>query len=146
MKANDNSLNDRVVLPIPEIRDMQDPSAKSDMEIYARFMRHLRSVANSRMEIKVLTSIQFVADMLDLSDSEVAKTLVDLGLRAPRMALPSDYLEHADASLMRDDWEAGAANGPLKSLHGHWMKIGEDRFAAFKRFYPTLATNNLERV
>lgn len=146
MKANDNSLNDRVILPIPEIHNVQDQSAKSEMEIYARFMRHLRSVANSRMEIKVLTSIQFVADMLDLSDSEVAKTLVDLGLRAPRMALPSEYLDHVDGRLMRDDWEAGAANPALKALQDHWMRIGEDRFAAFRRFYPTLAENIFERV
>ena len=141
MKANDNCLTDSVILPIPETNIPKD-----DMEVYARFMRHLRTVSNSRMEIKVLTSIQFVADMLDFSDAQVAKTLVDLGLRVPRMALPSDYLDHADACLMRDDWEIGAANSALKDLQNHWGKIGEDRFAAFRRFYPTLVTNNLERV
>ena len=136
MKANDNLLIESVILPIPETN-----ATKDDMEIYARFMRHLRIVANSRMEIKVLASIQFVADMLDLNDSQVTKTLVDMGLRAPRMALPSDYLDHADTCLMRDDWEVGAANSALKSLQDHWAKIGEDRFAAFRRFYPTLAEN-----
>lgn len=143
MKANDNNcLTERVVLPIPEIN--ADP--KTDMEIYARFMRHLRNVANSRMEIKVLTSIQFVADMLDLPDAQVTKTLVDMGLRAPRMALPSDYLDHADACLMRDDWEVGSANAALRSLQTHWNEIGEDRFASFRKFYPTLAPNLFERV
>ncbi len=140
MKANDNLLIDRVVLPVPETT-----ISKDDMEIYSRFMRHLRNVSNSRMEIKILTSIQFVADMLDLPDSQVTKTLVDLGLRAPRIALPSDYLDHADACLMRDDWEVGAANSSLKSLQKHWGKIGEDRFAAFRRFYPTLAENIFAR-
>lgn len=145
MKANDNLLTDRVVLPVPEIRDMNHADARHEMEIYTRFMRHLRNVANSRMEIKILTSIQFVADMMDLPDSQVAKTLVDLGLRAPRIALPSDYLDHADACLMRDDWEIGAANSALKSLQNHWGRIGEDRFAAFRRFYPTLAENIFSR-
>lgn len=146
MKANDNLLSDRVILPIPEISVSRDAAANTEMEIYARFMRHLRNVANSRMEIKVLTSIQFVADMLDLPDSVVAKTLVDLGLRAPRMALPVEFLDHADASLVRDDWEVGAANRALRELQGHWAKIGEDRFAAFRKFYPTLASDLFERV
>lgn len=141
MKANDNCLSDSVILPVPETT-----ISKDDMEIYARFMRHLRTVANSRMEIKVLTSIQFVADMLDLPDSHVTKTLIDLGLRAPRMALPSDFLDHADACLMRDDWEVGSANASLKQLQGHWNKIGEDRFAAFRRFYPSIVSRVSETV
>ena len=142
MKANDNLLSESVILPIPEI----NADAKTDMEIYARFMRHLRTVANSRMEIKVLTSIQFVADMLDLPDAQITKALVDMGLRAPRMALPSDYLDHADACLMREDWEVGAANPALKSLQSHWNTIGEDKFAAFRRFYPSLVPDAFERV
>jgi len=142
IKANDNCLTELFVLPVPEISD----APKTEMEIYAKFMRHLRTVPNSRMEIKILSSIQFVADMMDLPDSQVAKALVDMGLRAPRMALPSDFLDHADASLMRDDWELGSANSALKSLQDHWGKIGEDRFAAFKRFYPSLSVDHLERV
>ncbi len=144
MKANDNSLTESVVLPVPEIH--MATAAKNEMEIYARFMRHLRIVPNSRMEIKILASIQFVADMLDLPDAQVTKALVDMGLRAPRMALPGDYLDHADACLMRDDWDIGAANAALKSLQDHWGRIGEDRFAAFRKFYPTLAAGHLERV
>ena len=144
MKANDNCLSTSVILPIPEISTTRDLQSAQDMEIYARFMRHLRCVANSRMEIKVLASIQFAADMLDLPDSVVAKTLVDLGLRAPRMALPSEFLDHADACLMRDDWELGSANSALKELQAHWNKIGEDRFAAFRRFYPSLAPRREE--
>ena len=142
MKANDNCLTERVILPVPEV----DADPRTDMEIYARFMRHLRSVANSRMEIKVLTSIQFVADMMDLPDAQVAKTLVDMGLRAPRMAFPTEYLDHADSSLMRNDWDIGAANAALKSLQEHWNTIGEDKFAAFKKYYPTLVPDMFERV
>ena len=143
MKANDNLTCDKVLLPVPEA----EGQSNLEMEIYARFMRHLRNVANSRMEIKVLTSIQFVADMMDLTDAQVSKTLVDMGLRAPRMALPGDYLDHADACLMRDDWEIGAANTALKSLQNHWFRIGEDKFAAFKKFYPSLVpVTSMERV
>lgn len=141
MKANDNLLSENVLLPLPPL-----PEAKTDMDVYVRFMRHLRHVANSRMEIKVLTAIQFVADMMDLPDADIAKMLVDVGLRAPRMAFPATYLEYADNALMRDDWETGAASEALKDLHAHWCRIGEDRFAGFKRYYPTLADDLFTRA
>jgi hypothetical protein len=133
MKANDNKPAE-VILPVPE------PTAVSarDIEIYARFMRHLRHVPNSRMEIKVLASIQFTADMLDFTDAQVAKTLVDLGLRAPRAALPEDFLNHADCSLMRSCWEPGAADPSLRALEAHWRRLGEERLTGFERFFPDL--------
>lgn len=116
-----------------------DMEARMEMEVYARFMRHLRIVPTSRPEIRVLASIQFVVDMINLSDAHVAKILVDLGLRAPRMAFPEAYLEHADSALMREIWEVGCANASLHELQRHWRKIGEDCFAAFRRHYPQLA-------
>lgn len=147
IKANDNPVTtsldlERIILPVPELDKLQ----KNEMEIYARFMRHLRCVANSRMEIKILTAIQFTADMLDISDSEVTKTLVDFGLRAPRMAFPGDYLDHADNALMRDEWEIGAANAQLKDLRDHWHKTGEDKFAGFRRYFPSIAEDMFSRV
>lgn len=134
MKANDNSLTDIVILPVPEAR----ANAATEMEVYARFMRHLRVVINKSAEIKILASIQFVADMLNLPDVQVTKTLVDMGLRAPRMALPADYLDYADESLMSGDWEMGAANHSLKDLQTYWKEIGEDSLAAFRKFHPSL--------
>lgn len=144
MKANDNlsTNNERVLLPLPPV----SVEAKFEMDIYARFMRHLRHVANSREDIKVLSAIQFVADMMDVQDDEIAKVLVDHGLRAPRVAFPANYLEYVDNALMRDDWEHGAASSSLKELREHWGSIGEDRFAAFKRYYPSIAEDMFTRV
>ena len=113
MKANDNLTTESVVLPLPP-----EATAKTEMDIYVRFMRHLRHVANSRMEIKVLTAIQFVADMTDTPDADIARMMTDAGLRAPRMAYPATYLEYADNALMRDDWEAGSASPSAERSSG----------------------------
>ena len=128
LKSNDNKIGNKVILPLP-------PEAKesSDMEIYARFMRHLRNVPNSRAEIKVLSAIQFTADMLDIGDALVAKTLVDCGLRAPRQSFPAEYLEFIDKSLLRSGWEIGGPTASAAELKAHWDNIGEDKFAAFRR-------------
>jgi glycine cleavage system protein P-like pyridoxal-binding family len=104
----------------------------TEMDMYARFMRHLRCVPTSRMEIKILSAIQFTADMLDLSDAHVSKVLVDLGLRAPRMAFPADFLRHIDQSLLREGYEVGAPSPSMKVLKDYWDHIGEDKFAAFR--------------
>lgn len=119
--------HENVKLPLPP--EMSD---KQDMEVYARFMRHLRCVPNSRSAIKVLSAMQFTSDMLDYSDAHVAKILVDLGLRAPRAAFPADFLRFADQSLMRSGWEVGGPSQSLKELQSFWNSIGEDRFAAFQ--------------
>ena len=127
LKSNDNT-DKKVLLPLPP-----KDSAPSDMEIYARFMRHLRNVPNSRMEIKILSAIQFTADMLDIGDALVAKTLVDCGLRAPRQSFPTDYLEFIDNCLLRSGWEVGGPSASAVELKLHWDKIGEDKFAAVRR-------------
>ena len=120
-----------VVLPLPPVT----ASGDSEMEVYARFMRHLRNVPNSRMEIKILSAIQFTADMLGHSDAHVSKVLVDMGLRSPRMAFPADFLKFADFSLMRTGWDIGGPTASLLELKRHWDKIGEDKFAAFRGEY-----------
>lgn len=123
-----------VRLPLaPEIDQDQET------EIYAFFMRNLRHVPNSRLEIKVLSAIQFTADMLDCSDAHVSRALVDLGLRAPRMAFPADFLSYADAALMRSGWEVGGPSSALLALKTHWDTIGEDKFSAFRGDYPLSA-------
>ena len=108
------------------------------MDIYARFMRHLRCVPNSRVEIKVLAAIQFTADMLDYSDAHVAKLLVELGLRAPRMAFPAEFLCFADQALMRECWEIGGPSSALLDLRDYWASVGEDRFAGMRCEFPLL--------
>lgn len=109
-----------------------------DAAVYARFMRHLYCVPNRRMEIKILSAIQFTADMLGHSDAHVSKILVDMGLRAPRMAFPAEFLRYADQALMRAPWDVGAPGAGLIELKQHWDTIGEDKFAAFKGDYGAL--------
>ncbi len=130
--VNTNTQGERHVLPLPP---SDAASAKDEMAVYARFMRHLRHVPSSRMEIKILSAIQFTADILDHSDAHVAKILVDLGLQAPRIAFPADFLGFMDQSLMRTGWEIGGPSAGMVALKSFWDNIGEDRFAAFRSDY-----------
>jgi len=116
---------ERTVLPLPPSMGEEDRFA---MEIYARFMRHLRHVPNSRMDIKILSSIQFTADVMDTSDALVSKTLVDLGLRAPRVAFPLAFLDYVDNCFRRAVWDAGPdlPQASLVTLKNHWDRIGEE--------------------
>jgi hypothetical protein len=124
---------DTVRLPLPpELHETED------MAIYARFMRHVRHVPNSRVVIKVLSALQFTADMLDCSDAHVSKLLVDLGLRAPRAAFPAEFLQYADQALLRGDWDIGGPSDGLLALKAFWDETGEDKFAAFKGDYVVL--------
>ena len=128
LKSNDNRDLKYVVLPLPPEKEGED----IEMEIYARFMRHLRLVPSSQSNIKVLSAIQFTADMIDLEDALVSKVLVDHGLRAPRKAFPTSYLEHIDQSLMRSGWHVGGPTMASLDLKNYWDKIGEDKFAAYR--------------
>lgn len=133
---NKNHKINLLTLPLPP----EDPCGlqRMEMDVYARFMRHVRTVPCSRPEIQVLAAIQFVADMMNLEDADVTRILVDLGLRAPRLAFPEAYLEFADMALMREVHQIGMASVSLHALKAHWDEIGEDRFVAFRRYYPTL--------
>jgi len=131
LKTNDNKVSERTTLPVPPAQQ----TSGTEMDIYARFMRHLRLVPASRWEIKILSAIQFTADMMDISDALVAKTLVDQGLRSTRKAFPASYLEYVDRSLMRSGWVVGGPTASSIELKQHWDEIGEDRFAAFRREY-----------
>lgn len=124
----------KITLPLPPAINQDQ-----DMDVYARFMRHLRCVPNSKAEIKILSALQFTADMMDCSDAHVSKVLVELGLRAPRMAFPAEFLAYADAALMRSGWEVGGPSTGLLELKAHWDSIGEDRFAAFRAPQPLYA-------
>ncbi|MEM7679600.1 MAG: hypothetical protein AAF182_01160 [Pseudomonadota bacterium] len=133
MTSQNSISNDtHVTLPLP-------PSGvkKSDaeIEIYARFMRHLRHVPNNRTEIKILSAIQFTADMTDNSDAHVAKILVDYGLLAPRMAFPAEFLRFADAAFARSTWSVGGPSKALLALKAHWESLGEERFSAYEGEY-----------
>ena len=116
----------RIVLPMPPALGEE---MKFEMEIYARFMRHLRHVPNSRADIKVLSSIQFTADIVDYGDALVAKILVDLGLRAPRNAFPITFLDFVDKSAARQNWNGGMPPASIMGLREYWERIGENRFS-----------------
>ncbi len=130
-----HSKQDGIVLPLPpEMRAQAD-----DVALYARFMQHLRHVPTSRMEIKILSAIQFSADMLCHSDAHVAKVLVDFGLRAPRVAFPADFLKFADCSLQRSSWDIGGPNEALQELRAYWDSIGESKFSYLRGEYTLMS-------
>lgn len=118
--------DNKVALPLPPC---SAPETVAEMDVYARFMRHLRHVPNSRAEIKILSAIQFTADMMDYGDAVVARILVDLGLRAPRVAFPAEFLKFVDQSLMRPRNSVGGASRSLIELRKFWDSVGESRFA-----------------
>lgn len=127
-----NDVFENVFMPLPPLGGMES----MELEIYARFMRHFRLIPNSRIEIKVLSAIQFTSDMMDLNDAIVSKTLADMGLRAPRRAFPESYLDHVDRTLMRSGWDVGGPCASSIDMKRFWDDIGEDKFAAFKKEYP----------
>ena len=127
--------------PLPPEAEQKGP-----MSIYAKFMQHLRHVPHNREEIKILSAIQFTADMLDYNDALVSKILVDLGLRAPRMAFPAEYLDHADMTLMRNPWDVGGPNETLQALRDFWYACGDDKFAAVKKEHVLVQASMHEHV
>lgn len=134
LKTNDNHAGDtfeNLFLPLPPLDGADD----MELEIYARFMRHVRLVPNSRIDIKILSAIQFTADILDQSDAYVCKTLADMGLRAPRRAFPETYLEHVDETLKRSGWDVGGPCASTIDMNRFWDEIGEDKSTSFKREY-----------
>ena len=126
-------MSTEIELPLPPQKEQL-----VEMEAYARFMQHLRRVPHNRMEIKILSAIQFTADMMDYTDAQIAKMMVDCGLRVGRAGLQMDYLEFADAALMRSGWDVGGPSAPLVALKDYWDETGEDKFAAFRRDYTIL--------
>jgi hypothetical protein len=121
-----SKISDRIILP-----STPNTSVESlEMAVYVRFMRRVAEVPNSRLEIKILHALQFTADMTGLEVIEVAATLVDCGLRAPRLAFPACFLAVADAALLRDRGTIGAAGSSLTDLKHHWGGLGEDIWAA----------------
>lgn len=135
-KTNDHhksvEIFENVFLPLPPLDGADDV----ELEVYARFMRHIRLVPNSRIEIKVLSAIQFTSDMMDMNDAIISKMLADMGLRAPSGAFPGAYLDHVYSALMRCGRDAGGPCASSVDMKRFWDDIGEDKFAAFKKDFP----------
>ena len=135
---------ERIILPLPPEAGEE---TRFEMEVYVRFMRHLREVPNNRMEIKMLAAMQFAADMMETGDALIAKTLVDLGLRAPRKAFPVAFLDFVDKGIQRTSWDHNSPPVSVMKLHGHWNKIGEDRFGSgLPKQYSVYNENNYATV
>jgi hypothetical protein len=87
--------------------------------------------------------------MLDLSDAHVAKILVDLGLRAPRLAFPCQFLEYADAALMRLGWRIGGPNLELLELRQYWLRYhreGYDNEGLFSPYPSSVQDYNKDKI
>jgi hypothetical protein len=135
MRKNDGySECANILLPLPPLK----MDAEFEMEVYVRFMRCMRHISNDPQNMNILMAIQFVADMMQISNMQVSKTLVDLGLRAPRMAFPEDYLELIDQLAMREMNDIYYSNHALRDLRHHWQAIREEKFLCFGISYPTL--------
>lgn len=112
---------DNLLMPLPP-----EKTAAEDMDIYVRFMRHMRCIPTSRRILRILSAIQFTADMLDCSDAHVGKVLVNLGLRAPRKAFPASFLSYADTALKHSGWDVAGPNAALEELRLFWSRYQDD--------------------
>lgn len=99
-----------------------------ERDIYMAFIRAYREGPSRRMEVRVLTAIHRAADLTDNSDAYVTRVLVDMGLMAPRLALPCDFLDHIDATLLRARPLMSVPPGYI-ALTRHWHDIGDDSYA-----------------
>lgn len=113
----------RIILPC-----LPESAGKIEREIHLAFFKSFREGPHRRMETRILTAIHRAADVTDNSDAYVSRVLVDMGLMAPRLAYPGDFLDHVDATLLRDR--------PLRTvppsylaLTAHWSAIGEEGYA-----------------
>ncbi|MCB1538687.1 MAG: hypothetical protein H6865_00110 [Rhodospirillales bacterium] len=110
----------RIILPC-----LPESAGPVERDIYMGFIRALREGPSRRMEVRILTAIHRAADATDNSDAYVSRVLVDLGLMAPRLAFPGDFLDHVDANLYRLRPLASPPPGYI-ALQAHWQAIGDE--------------------
>lgn len=117
-----------------------------EREVYHSFIGHMRAVPTSKAEIKILSAIQFTADSLHLSDAHTSKVLVDMGLRAPRLSFPLEFLDYADGALMRCGWEIGAPSAGLLALRDYWFGLGEGLQPSSFRHIHAIIREDVSRI
>ncbi|MGH1404571.1 MAG: hypothetical protein ACRBDL_10030 [Alphaproteobacteria bacterium] len=116
-------------------------------ELYLCFMGHIRRVPVSRPEIKILSAIQSTADRLHISDAHVSKELVEMGLRAPRLSFPLEFLDFIDRSMMRCGWDIGAPSSAMVELRDVWFEnVGQDRLPLFRHVHAIVQEDVLETI
>ncbi len=85
------------------------------MDVYVRFMRHLRVSHHARASVNILLAMEAVVASTDHDALSTAMILVDLGLRAPRAAFPAVFLDLVDGASGRDMSPA------ILGLMQHWQ-------------------------
>lgn len=122
----------KIILPC-----LHENAGTAERDIYMIFIRSLREGGlHRRMEVRILTAIHRAADVTDNSDAYVSRVLVDMGLMAPRLAFPGDFLDHVDASLVRERPLLGVSPSYM-ALAQHWNAIGEDLYVLPPAFRDT---------
>lgn len=104
---------------------LPENAGAAEHDIYTSFMRSLRESTHRRMDVRILTAIHKAADLTDNSDAYVSRVLVDQGLMAPRLAFPGDFLDHIDATLLRDK-PLQHVPASYQALAQHWSALGEE--------------------
>ena len=111
-----------VILPC-----LPENTGTTERDIYMAFIRAFREGPQRRMEVRLLTAIHRAADETDNSDAYVSRVLVDMGLMAPRLAYPADFLDHVDATIVRDR-PLRTIPASYVALTQHWAAIGEELY------------------
>lgn len=116
----------QITYPLPP---MNTPSSRFDMEVYAKFMRHLRELPMESDEMKILSAILFTAKAMGTSNALISKVLVDMGLRAERRAFPMSFLEFVDEAIAKAGFREGAASSSVIELADSWRSSEIPTFA-----------------
>ncbi len=97
-----------------------------ERQIYDMFVFYLRQSNGPGLSLKILSAIEYVASCFDTNQAQIAKVLVDLGLRAPRTGFPPDFLNYVDAAMMKTSWEFGSACISIRELYDHWLWLAHE--------------------
>ena len=111
----------RIVLPIcPD-----DHADTEDKKTFHIFMQTLRSQSNSLMSSKVLSAIHSTAQRRQHDVDQVAKVLVDFGLKAPKKAFPQGFVNFCENAIARSINSFKPVPSSIRDLAAHWTKTGE---------------------
>ncbi len=93
-----------------------------DMDVYVRFCRAMRDSSLTIPEQKIAVAITTVATQMqdELSTEDVALTLVELGLRAPRGAFPGEFVTRVLNAHTRHLRRGDHFSEPLRDLMTAW--------------------------
>lgn len=120
-------------ITLPQRTEFEGANDHADMCI--RFLRYLDYTQTNDHHMKILSAIHYVADTMNYSDAQVSKVLVGQGLRAPRKAFPSVFLEYIDLVFMSDAITLTSSHDALCELTQMWNDHGEYNLNARRSSY-----------